>query len=502
MTTMAEKAVLLAASGLFDEAWYVERYPDVRRCGMSPAEHYVRIGQQLGRKPKPDQDVGAVTGFLAGSRVSDALQKPLDKELRDKISASGLFDPAWYRTHYAPDLTAASDLLDDYLNRSAAAPTIDPGPLFSTTGYALANTDIGRAVPLIHAAEYGLPEGRSVFDAHKVDAFLTDCRETACSTFTDLLDASQPVSILVWQDGNFFFTEIAQYLGVYLRETGFDVSEDGGPPRPGANIIVVAPHEFCVHGPGKAWGKQQLAQAIYLNTEQWHTSWFSLAHRFIVQSGKAIDMNPASASGLQGIGIRTAFLPILPLDGTPFSVAEAALTDAFVRSRYVAKLTYPVALAERPYDVLFVGASNARREAALGVIAPVLSEHEAFVHCPRFDGPVRKGDPDMMSTSDLAQIARNAKILLNIHQGESRYFEWHRLFLFGIMEGCVVLTEPCIPNGYLHAGRDYLECELSEMPERLRWLLETADGRAEMERVRANCERLRQGSPQWMKVAA
>ena len=70
------------------------------------------------------------------------------------------------------------------------------------------------------------------------------------------------------------------------------------------------------------------------------------------------------------------------------------------------------------------------------------------------------------------------------------------------MEGCVVLTEPCIPNPFVEAGTDYLECELEAMPERLRWLLETPEGQAEMARIQANCHRLRQRAGDWGQLAA
>lgn len=505
MTTLADKVRLFIDSGLFDEAWYVKRYPDVQRCSMPPAEHYVRIGHTLGRKPNRRQDSSAASKFLVACRTTNPADAQISDELQARISATRLFDPDWYRDRFARDLPGNADALADYLQRSASNPLVDPGPLFSTTYYAEKNSDAAAVAPLVHACMNGIHEGRPVFDPHKINSFLTEGRDRSCVSIKDLLDISKPVRILCWKEGNFFFSEIAQYLHVYLRGMGFEATYEPDLPRSGeqdANVVVVAPHEFCVYGPGKAWGEKQLREAVFLNTEQWHTGWFSLAYKFMVMSNKAIDMNPASASGLQGLGIRTAFLPILPMDETPFYVGKTPLSDGFAKARYIHDLTYPDTLLDRPYDVLFVGVANARREAALASLAPVLAGHESFVHCPRFNGPLRQGDPDIMSTADLVQIARNSKILLNIHQGESRYFEWHRLFLFGIMEGCVVLTEPCIPNAFVQAGRDFLECELEELPDRLRWLLETAEGETEMRRIRANCDRLRQGGTDWMRATA
>lgn len=44
---------LIKASGLFDEAWYLERYPDVKILGMDPIEHYLWLGERLHRDPSP-----------------------------------------------------------------------------------------------------------------------------------------------------------------------------------------------------------------------------------------------------------------------------------------------------------------------------------------------------------------------------------------------------------------------------------------------------------------
>lgn len=44
---------LLKASDLFDESWYLERYPDVAKAGLDPAFHYLRHGAKEGRNPSP-----------------------------------------------------------------------------------------------------------------------------------------------------------------------------------------------------------------------------------------------------------------------------------------------------------------------------------------------------------------------------------------------------------------------------------------------------------------
>ena len=50
---------LVKKSGLFDEAWYVEEYPDVQFLRMDPVEHYLVFGAKLGRNPSPKFDANA-----------------------------------------------------------------------------------------------------------------------------------------------------------------------------------------------------------------------------------------------------------------------------------------------------------------------------------------------------------------------------------------------------------------------------------------------------------
>lgn len=46
----------IRASGEFDDAWYVERYPDVAQIPLDPLSHYVVLGVLLGRNPGPKFD--------------------------------------------------------------------------------------------------------------------------------------------------------------------------------------------------------------------------------------------------------------------------------------------------------------------------------------------------------------------------------------------------------------------------------------------------------------
>jgi hypothetical protein len=52
-TRLQRSASSLAASGLFDTAWYLAQNPDVAAAGLNPLSHYVAHGAQEGRQPHP-----------------------------------------------------------------------------------------------------------------------------------------------------------------------------------------------------------------------------------------------------------------------------------------------------------------------------------------------------------------------------------------------------------------------------------------------------------------
>lgn len=483
----------------FDPEWYRERYPDVALSGLSPTDHYERVGRLLGR-------AGSALAEATGVRSSPVPITPVvqqlaamatakvDRDVRKAIQASGFFDDSWYRATHGQDLAAGEDALDDYLRRSQTDFTIDPGPLFSTSYYRHLHPETHKVAPLTDVVTHGAIEGRALLDPAAINSFLERSSSAQPARLDDIVASGKPVKVLFWGAGNFFFSEIAAYVVTYLAELGYQSSlGESASKREMAThtLIVVAPHEFCIYGEGKDWPETALDTAVYLNTEQWHTSWFALAYRFILRSRRALDMNPASVSGLAALGIETAFVPLLPLDQSPFSIDDGAISDAFARDRDVLALTYPADVLDRPYDVFFVGTLNERRGMVLSHLGECLAERDTLIHCPRPRGPVRTNHPDAMQTPDVIRVARNSKILLNVHQGDSRYFEWHRLFLFGIMEGAVVVTEPCLTTPFVTAGIHYLECEAADMPATLDRLLDSQSGRDELARVHANCRALR-----------
>lgn len=53
---LQEQAEAIKASGLFDETWYLQTYPDVAQDGQEPIKHYLQYGAAEGRNPSAHFD--------------------------------------------------------------------------------------------------------------------------------------------------------------------------------------------------------------------------------------------------------------------------------------------------------------------------------------------------------------------------------------------------------------------------------------------------------------
>lgn len=120
-----QQAVEIAASGLFDMAWYLQRYPDVMAHGMDPLEHFLGYGVADRRDPAP------------------------------------LFHTAFYLKQ-CPD--AAAGGLNPLLHfiRTGWREGCRPHPQFWPDWYLQQNPDVIAAGinPLLHFMRYGCHEGR------------------------------------------------------------------------------------------------------------------------------------------------------------------------------------------------------------------------------------------------------------------------------------------------------------------------------------------------------
>ncbi|GAA5123404.1 hypothetical protein GCM10023339_43240 [Alloalcanivorax gelatiniphagus] len=167
-------ADLLRESDLFDEAFYLEQNPGLRKQGKDPVVHYLKRGGFNGKDPSAafssraylqrNADVAAarinpLIHYLRVGKAEGRSMNPLAEDVA-MILDSGLFDAGYYR-HFHPDLPDDADPVRHYL-RFGARRGDDPSELFSTTGYQRQNADVAKsgANPLLHFLRFGRHEGR------------------------------------------------------------------------------------------------------------------------------------------------------------------------------------------------------------------------------------------------------------------------------------------------------------------------------------------------------
>jgi hypothetical protein len=99
---------LVAASGLFDESWYVANNPAAAHYPGGPLRHFMRRGARELRDPNPYFS----TAWYSRQRPhfdaerNNALVDYIRKGSSEGVPPSPEFDPAWYREFY-PDVPAA-----------------------------------------------------------------------------------------------------------------------------------------------------------------------------------------------------------------------------------------------------------------------------------------------------------------------------------------------------------------------------------------------------------
>jgi hypothetical protein len=238
-----------------------------------------------------------------------------------------MFDEAWYRNNY--DLIIHDDPLADYFaNSQADLHRASRSPVLRSLLSRLASRP--RYAPPSHSlCSDRHKQGWSAIHHEKANSFLDSSPLTKLAPLGELLGDRSSVAVLYWADGNFFFQRhralycgISNWHGLRCSSLHRRLCRS---TTTATTLLVVAPHEYCAYGPGKLWAEERAASAIYVNTEQWHTSWFALAFAALRRSGRVLDINPAAAAAFARLGMRAGFLlcshspePVSTLIGRPF----------------------------------------------------------------------------------------------------------------------------------------------------------------------------------------
>ncbi len=210
-----ERKLLIERSGLFDQKWYTERYPDTRLFSGGALNHYVLHGMSENRYPGPrfdplayleryqlDFEVNStnamehylLVGQNAGNKITPVNTRTSNNEKRshsarlEKVKKSGLFDAQWYLSVNTDLASSIVDPLEHFVSFGSQERR-SPGPNFDAKWYAeeylLSNPD---SQPLFHYLDEGAERGyltaavsptldwqRRYFELSEEDIQLLDC---------------------------------------------------------------------------------------------------------------------------------------------------------------------------------------------------------------------------------------------------------------------------------------------------------------------------------------
>jgi hypothetical protein len=293
--------------------------------------------------------------------------------------------------------------------------------------------------------------------------------------------------------------EIAELVSAAFTAAGFpsvladerSALDAGGRIEPSLRVVV-APHEFFLL-PGKEGGivpPDWARGAVLLNVEQVHTGWFQKGLEAMKQARGVFDINLQSAAMLAQAGLPAAFLPLgfVPGFGTFHPPARLPDLPALATLEHGIRESVPAPdapLGERPIDIFFIGYASPRREGILQRMAERLARWRCHFVLTTADRPLVRGGNAVLDTEATIGLAQRSKIVLNLHQSDEPFFEWHRIVLQGIWQRALVITEPGAAQSLFAGGEHFLAAPLDELADLLDWVLGTASGMAAAERIRS-----------------
>jgi hypothetical protein len=167
----------------FDPAWYIERYPDVGASGADPLEHYLKTGWREGRDPHP---LFSTDWYVSQAAMKRWRRSPLEHYLShgrpQGASPHPLIDPAYYLANNRDIAKAGVDPVDHFLARGWWEGR-SPHPLFDVRWYLDTYTDVASTGenPLVQYLRQGWREGRDPNPLFDVTWYLESYEDVAAS---------------------------------------------------------------------------------------------------------------------------------------------------------------------------------------------------------------------------------------------------------------------------------------------------------------------------------
>ena len=285
-----------------------------------------------------------------------------------------------------------------------------------------------------------------------------------------------PVTILASSRGNFYFRELRDFLVRGLKQAGWVASSADETATDTDGIpIIVGPHEFFSIGDGVEWfSLENLRSTVLVGTEQPQSIWNQEFSTVYANAGAVVDISPNGIRAWRAKGIAAEWMPLGWYDGCdPFDRLPEGLACPI---GFTGNMPSGVLCDHRSdlwenrlIDVLFIGSCTPRREKILKALRMKLPELNWFVFMPSDKEPLSISARSAIDSATFVALARQSKILLNLHRDDTAFWEWQRIVWRGLWQRALVVTEDTgAVVRPLVAGEDFIEVAVHQMAKKSR----------------------------------
>ena len=348
-------------------------------------------------------------------------------------------------------------------------------------------TDIW-AFPLTFLGRIGLPRVERFLSTYLAQLFVGNGQNTASSVNPhplSQLEGSLPrerlqsfrgepgstqgdiraVDLFVTSKSNLFIREIADLLCAGFRAAGCEAQLliDQIPAEKteeGKIQIVVTPHEFfnLFLRDKLPWEKmQRLTNHLFLlGTEQPESEWFDSNLVVAPHARAMLDIHLSGVAAYRARGLPCFHLPL-------------GYHPLLEQSDVPAK-------SKRDLDICVLAAMTDRREEFIAANADFFAARNCHIRFVPIGFAKTEETRSYLPIPQRNALLQRAKILLNVHYSDLRYFEWHRA-LIAMANRCCLISETCEGFEPLVPGKHFVMAKADDLTACCEYYLEHEDER-------------------------
>ncbi len=259
------------------------------------------------------------------------------------------------------------------------------------------------------------------------------------------------VDLFVTSKSNLFIREIADLLCAGFRAAGCraQLLIDQIPAEKteeGKIQIVVTPHEFfnLFLRDKLAWEKmQRLTNHLFLlGTEQPESEWFDSNLVVAPHARAMLDIHLSGVAAYRARGLPCFHLPL---------GYHPLLEQSIVPAK-----------PKRDLDICVLAAMTDRREEFIAANADFFAARNCHVRFVPIGFAKTEETRSYLPIPQRNALLQRAKILLNVHYSDLRYFEWHRA-LIALANRCCLITETCQGFEPLVPGKHFVMAKADDL---------------------------------------